>query len=192
MPKKLTISLVTFNGAKLLPFCLQSIREQTFQDFELVVFDNYSTDTTREIISRIYPEAKVIFSKKNVGFAVGHNTVICQTQSQYICALNQDVILHSDYFFHCIQWLESMLLCGAVQGKLLRVKELTRHPQSDRIDSCGIMLHPFFQHFSSLGENRLKTVFVKEQKVFGVTGTAPIYRMRALNECAIELDGKKE
>jgi GT2 family glycosyltransferase len=190
--KKLTVSLVTFNGARHLPFCLQSIRAQTFQDFDVVILDNHSSDDTREVISHVYPSAHLIMREKNSGFSGGHNSVISQTITPYVCVLNQDVVLDPDYFYHCMQWMESLPYCGAVQGMLLRVKELTHHPQSDRIDSCGITLHPLFQHIASLDENKLKYAHTKEQHVFGVTGTAPLYRMQAIKECAVTLDGKTE
>lgn len=192
MSKKLTVSLVTFNGANMLPHCLQSIHAQTFQDFELVIFDNHSTDATRSVIASIYPEAKLISSEKNNGFAVGHNTVIAQSTSSYICVLNQDVVLDPKYFFYCIQRLDESPELGSIQGKILRVKELTRTPYSDTIDTCGIAIHPFFHHFFSLGENAPEGTYNTEKRIFGAVGTAPVYRRQALEDCAISLDGKTE
>ncbi len=192
MQKKLTISLVTFNGEQMLPYCLQSIRAQKFQDFDLVIFDNNSTDATRLVVSTIYPEAILLTSEENSGFAAGHNTVIRESTSPYVCVLNQDVVLDQNYLLYCIQRMEISLDLGAVQGKILRVKELTHTPYADTIDTCGIALNPFFHHFVSLGENAPKKKYTHEQKIFGVVGTAPVYRKQALDDCAISLDGKKE
>lgn len=191
MPK-LTISLVTFNGVNLLSHCLQSIRDQTFQDFNLIVFDNHSTDATRDLVSHIYPEARIIAWEKNIGFAAGHNAVISESVSPYVCVLNQDVILDSEYLMRCIQRIETCSRCGAVQGKILRVQELTHTPFSDTIDTCGIALYPFFHHFSSLGEHQPEYAYEKEREIFGVAGTAAIYGRKALEDCAVSLGNRTE
>lgn len=191
MPK-LTISLVTFNGEKLLPYCLQSIRAQIFQDFELVVFDNHSTDETCEVVARLYPGARMIAPEKNVGFAAGHNAVIAQSTAPYLCVLNQDVFLEPDYFLLCIEQMDASAQFGAIQGKILRVKELTQSPHSDTIDTCGIRFRPFFHHVVSLGENAPERAYIHTQHIFGSVGTAPVYRREALEDCAVVLDGEKE
>ena len=48
-PAKLTIGLPVYNGERFLPQTLSSLLGQTFEDFEIIVCDNASTDHTREI-----------------------------------------------------------------------------------------------------------------------------------------------
>ena len=45
-PPVLSIGLFVYNGAKFLPVTLDSLLGQTFRDFELIIYDNASTDTT--------------------------------------------------------------------------------------------------------------------------------------------------
>ena len=45
----ITVGVPVYNGADLLDECLQSLARQTFADFEVLVFDNASTDATAEI-----------------------------------------------------------------------------------------------------------------------------------------------
>jgi glycosyltransferase involved in cell wall biosynthesis len=45
----LSIIIPTFNEERFLPYLLKSLKEQTFNDFEVIVADNNSTDATRSI-----------------------------------------------------------------------------------------------------------------------------------------------
>ena len=47
---KLTINLITWNGAKFIPALFNSLRNQTFKNWELIIIDNGSTDGTVEAI----------------------------------------------------------------------------------------------------------------------------------------------
>jgi len=49
MPPRLSIGLPVFNGADFLPAALESLLGQTFDDFELIISDNGSSDETPEI-----------------------------------------------------------------------------------------------------------------------------------------------
>ena len=48
-----TVIITTFNRENLLPRAIQSVRSQTFSDFELLVIDNGSTDHTKEVVQSI-------------------------------------------------------------------------------------------------------------------------------------------
>ena len=49
---KLTINLITWNGAKFIPALFNSLRNQTFKNWELIIIDNGSTDGTLAIIKK--------------------------------------------------------------------------------------------------------------------------------------------
>ena len=67
----ISIALATYNGEKYLREQLDSILKQTVQDFELIVCDDCSTDSTKAILNE-YAEndsrIKVFFNEKNLGF----------------------------------------------------------------------------------------------------------------------------
>jgi glycosyltransferase involved in cell wall biosynthesis len=50
--KKLIVQLVTWNGAKYIPFLFESLRAQTYTNWELVILDNGSSDDTPEVLQR--------------------------------------------------------------------------------------------------------------------------------------------
>ncbi|MBU0597166.1 glycosyltransferase family 2 protein, partial [Patescibacteria group bacterium] len=103
---KLSVHLVTWNGAKYIPYLFESLKKQTFKDWQLFILDNGSTDSTiadcRLQIDEFSIEAKIIESKENLGFAGGHNRLFQRTMnneqqpSDFVLLLNQDMYLEKD------------------------------------------------------------------------------------------------
>ena len=108
MQKKptVTISLLTWNGQKYLPWLLKSLSKQSFKDWELLVLDNASTDKSVDIIREYYPKARIVHQKQNIGFAKGHNLLINWSNSDYILVLNQDLILEPNYIRELVDFLQ--------------------------------------------------------------------------------------
>lgn len=189
--KKLIISVVVYNGEAYLAECLQSIKNQTFQDFECVVFDNNSQDTSCELVKKIYPEARLSENKENFGFSKAHNSVIRQTQSEYILLVNQDASLAPDYCEKLISFLDTHSDVGSVTGKIWRVASLTHELKSSTLDTCGIVIKR--NHYAgNINSLRFTKFAEKTQEIFGVAGTLPLYRRQALEDCALEISGRKE
>jgi glycosyltransferase involved in cell wall biosynthesis len=57
MPK-VTVSIPTFNRVNLLPFAIESVLKQSYQDFELIVCDDGSADGTPELMSQ-YTDSRI-------------------------------------------------------------------------------------------------------------------------------------
>ena len=70
MTPKITIGLPVYNGEKFIKKCIESILNQTFLDFELLISDNASTDSTSEICNEYASKDKRIrysCNLKNIG-----------------------------------------------------------------------------------------------------------------------------
>ena len=180
---RLTISLVTFNGASTIEPCVQSICLQSFTDWELVVFDNASTDDTVTRIKNLVPTATIIQSESNAGFAFGHNEVIRHSSAPYILILNQDVTLDSDYCKECIAAFETGSTIGSVTGMLLRTESLEDLPKDPVLDGCGLWIDQ--KYFVRLrGEEDRPSSYQDSCEVFGVPATAAFYRLESLKDSA--------
>ena len=64
------IIIPNYNGIAHLPACLDALRRQTRRDFCVVVVDDGSTDESRALLARFYPEVQVIGLPQNRGLAV--------------------------------------------------------------------------------------------------------------------------
>jgi len=86
---------VSWNGAHLLPACLDALRAQTLPpgDLSVVVVDNASTDGTAELLAREYPEVTCISSPTNLGFAGGVRLGMTGLTGRYVALVNNDLTL---------------------------------------------------------------------------------------------------
>lgn len=184
---RVSINLVTWNGKKYLPFCLDSVFKQTFRDFSLFILDNGSTDGTVEYLKNFQfpiPDFKTAFNEKNIGFAAGHNQAIEATKSEYILLLNQDIILESDFLSNVVKFLDAHPEVGAVTGKLLRW-DFCNGKKTDMLDSAGLKIWKNHR-LAELGSGEQDGENWKRPfEVFGVSGAAAVYRRSALESSAI-------
>jgi hypothetical protein len=128
---ELSVIIVNFNGLAWLPQCLSSLRQQTYQDFELIFVDNHSTDDSVAFVSQTYPEATIIQHAKNLGFAGGNNSGIRTAKGKYVILLNTDTRLTPTTFRDLLGAFKTIPRLGCVQPKLILMKDNTK------LDSCG-------------------------------------------------------
>ena len=87
------IVIVTWNSAKFIAGCLESLRKLERPPREIVVVDNASMDATRAMVRERFPEARLIEKGANSGFCRANNTGINQTTSPFVLVLNPDTTL---------------------------------------------------------------------------------------------------
>lgn len=109
-----TVIVVNWNGGHMLPDCLGALGRQTLRDFQVWVVDNASTDGSRELLARDFPDVRVLANPDNRGFAGGNNTALREVTTQYAVLLNNDATPEPD-------WLEHLLLPFALDPKLAAV-----------------------------------------------------------------------
>ena len=71
-----SVIIPAFNAEKFIYSCIESVLNQTFQDFELIICDNASTDGTSQIIKQFAGQIKIITLSENIGPAGGRNAGI--------------------------------------------------------------------------------------------------------------------
>lgn len=103
-----SVVISNFNYGKYLHEAIDSVLAQTFQDFEIIIIDDGSTDLyTREILTALNkPKTQVIF-QENQGLPRTRNNGIKIAQGKYICCLDSDDCLKPTYLEKCIYELET-------------------------------------------------------------------------------------
>lgn len=90
MPK-VSVMIPTHNRSTLLRVAIQSVLQQTFQDFETVVVDDASNDNTEEVVNSFADQRiKYIRHKTNQGEATTRNTGLKNGKGEYIAFLDDD------------------------------------------------------------------------------------------------------
>lgn len=85
-----TVLVLNWNGARFLPRCLDALASQTFEDFEVLVLDNASTDGSVDEVEAIWPEFRLIRFPSNLGFAQGNNRGASYARGSWFAFLNND------------------------------------------------------------------------------------------------------
>ncbi len=89
--KKLCVVIPSYNHGKFLKKAIDSVLNQTYKDFELIIIDDASTDNSRKIIDS-YKDPRIIkyYNAENQGAVVTLNQLIEFANSEYIALLNSD------------------------------------------------------------------------------------------------------
>ena len=95
MPQ-VTVILPTWNREKWLKTSIESVLSQTFQDFELIVVDDASTDSTGKILESYSGKIRTILLPENLGVSAARNTAIVQSDSKWIAFLDSDDYWHAE------------------------------------------------------------------------------------------------
>lgn len=96
---KVSIGVPVYNVAEYLPQCLDSILNQTFQDFEIILVDDGSTDNSFEICQEyVAKDSRFrLIHQKNKGLAGARNTIIKNVKTEYIAWVDSDDWIEENY-----------------------------------------------------------------------------------------------
>jgi len=132
-PAKVAIGLPVRNGERYLALAIQSILGQTFEDFELIVSDNASTDRTEEITREfMHTDPRVLYRRNdtNVGVAENFNRSFRGTKSTYYRWAAYDDVIEPTYLQRCVDLLDS------------HPDVVIAHTYSNYIDADGLVTRP--------------------------------------------------
>jgi GT2 family glycosyltransferase len=90
---QLTFIITTYNSAGVIDNCLNKIN---FNNYEVIVIDNNSSDKTTEIVSEKYPLVNLIKNKKNYGYGRANNIGLRATTTPYALILNPDAFIFEE------------------------------------------------------------------------------------------------
>jgi len=104
--QKIEVSVIvpTYNSCDTLPQCLESIKRQNYHFYEIIIVDNYSTDSTVEIAERYRPE--IIFHRGNAASA--RNVGIANSSGKYVLLLDSDQIVSKTLTGECVRICEKL------------------------------------------------------------------------------------
>jgi len=90
MPK-ISVCIPTFNRVNLLPFAIESVRQQTYQDFELIICDDGSQDGTPELMSQ-YTDNRIKYIRhpENIGKSNNMRSGFDAATSEYFIKFDDD------------------------------------------------------------------------------------------------------
>lgn len=129
----LSVIIPTYNHARFLPQAVKSVFDQTYQNFEIIVVDDGSTDNTRETAQNYSKDCRFRYIyQENRGLAASRNTGLRTVQGEYVAFLDADDVFLPRKLEIQLDWFETHPSCGMVfsgfyfmndQGELIRAHE---------------------------------------------------------------------
>jgi glycosyltransferase involved in cell wall biosynthesis len=107
---KVSVCIPTYNYAEYISFAVESVLNQTFQDFELIILDDCSSDGTQEVVQKYLTDERIIFevNSVNLGLPGNWNRCIEKARGKYIkFILADDMFASSDALARMVSVLDS-------------------------------------------------------------------------------------
>lgn len=110
MNPRVSIGLPIYNGEKYLKETMESLLNQTFTDYELLISDNASTDATEEIC-RSYAEQddriRYFRLEDNLGASENHNRLVAMASGEYFKWTAHDDLCEPTFIERCVEVLDN-------------------------------------------------------------------------------------
>lgn len=176
---RVAIIIVSWNNKDILPDCIKSVQNQTYQHIDTYIIDNDSKDYTAEFVSTNYPGITLINGGSNLGFAKGNNVAIKQAiktknDYQYFVLLNTDARLRPDWVEKVVEFAERKPTGAVFQSITLDYYD------TNIIDST----HIYISRAGQGTQGNWREPFVGEKgplRVFGVNAAAALISRRFID-----------
>lgn len=170
-----SVIVVSFNGIRLLPACLESLHTQTYPRREVVLVDNASIDGSVEWVRDRFPDVRIVRNETNRGFAAGCNAGIAVAEGSIIATLNSDAVAGSGWIENGVAAFQDRPDVGMVASRVV----FARHPEV--VESAGIGLDRAGVAWDRLNGEPLAAA-ADAAEVFGPSGGAALYRRELLDD----------
>ena len=155
----------------------------TYENLEVIVSDNGSTDGSVSIITQQFPQVRLVRLDQNYGFAKGYNLTLEKVEADYFALINSDVEVQPGWLTPIIDLLEKDKFNAACQPKLLSYNNRNIFEYAGGaggwLDSFG---YPFARgrifDVSEVDEGQYDSI----ERVFWVTGAAMVIRSEVFRQ----------
>lgn len=176
---RLSVIIPNWNGAHFLPTCLDALRRQTHPAAEVIVVDNASSDESRELLARDYPEVRLLPLDENRGFAGAVNAGIRAAEGEIIVLLNNDTEADPQWLAELDRALAEHPDAGSAASKIrLFEPRDTFHSAGDSYRTDGLPVNRGVWQ-KDVGQ------FDREEYIFGGCGGAVAYRREMLEQIGL-------
>ena len=137
--------VASYNGARTLKLCLESLQRLNYPDYEIILVDDGSTDETRKIVEEVNaqrrarsaaPHAPLVYIRheKNFGLSVARNTGILAATGEIVAFTDSDCRADEDWLYYLVGTLAGSEFAGVGGPNLL--------PPEDSRVAAAVMVSP--------------------------------------------------
>jgi GT2 family glycosyltransferase len=154
-PPKIAIIILNWNGKEDTIECLESLKQITYPNYEILIVDNHSTDGSVECFRERYPDVEILENEKNLGYAEGNNVGIRKVMERgvdYVLLLNDDTVVDKEFLGELVKAAQSDLKVGFAGPKVYYYDYKGR---KDVIHSAGAKIDIRRGYAPPIGANEL-------------------------------------
>jgi GT2 family glycosyltransferase len=176
----LSVIIPNWNGKRFLEECLDSLKEQTFHNFETILVDNGSTDGSAKYAEERYGDfVRIIRNKKNLGFTGGNNVGIAAAKGEYIVLLNNDTWAEPT-------WLEELVNATQLDRPVgMWASKVYSYYKRDRIEAVGELIYWDGLNRSRGQYEHEEGQYEKMEEIFFPPGCGGMYRKVVFEEIGL-------
>ncbi len=171
--------ITNWNGRHFLEKCLSTLFAQNFQDFEVFVVDNNSTDDSVAWVRQHFPQVRLLENEANVGLCAANNRGILATGAEFVAILNNDTEFEPDWLGSLVRAMEADPSVGMCASKMLLTD------RRDMIESAGIVVDRAGIAWGLESGSPDGQGVAVPTPVFGACGGAALYRREMLLEIGL-------
>ena len=126
----ISVVISVYNGEAFVKECVNSVLNQTFEDFEYIILNNGSTDRTVEILSKYKDPRLRIIHQENLGVPKSLNKGVALTSSDLIARVDADDYVYPSWLEKCHEFMsenQDVVVCSCRFDVLIKGKF---YPQS--------------------------------------------------------------
>ncbi len=150
-----SVVICTFNRAKCLKRCIESLKKQTYQNFEIIVVNGPSTDETNQVLEG-YRELKVVTQEKLNGLSAARNLGIEASTGEIVAFIDDDAKADENWIKYLVEGYTDESV-GGVGGPVFDITGNWYQFRNGYISKAGI---PSFIHENDLNYNDPKAYFL--------------------------------
>ena len=175
----LSVVIVSWNGLRYLPGCLDALLPQLPPGAEVVLVDNGSTNGTAAWVDATYPAIRTIGLRENLGFAGGVNAGLRAARGTLLLLLNNDAFVEAGFVASLLEAMERCPEVGAAGAVL------TFAHRPELVASAGIRVRRDGVALDLWAGRRVADLPATPQAIMGPSGGAALYRRALLEDVGL-------
>ncbi len=183
----ITIGILSFKDQKYLAQNLAQLLKLDYPHYEILICDNNPDEEIYHWLHREFPAISVIRPGKNTGFGGGHNLLIDKAKGEFYLCFNSDMVPEQGFLKELMACMHENPKVGVASGKLLQWRNFPQKPDLSHehfLDTTGLIIKKNHQVIDRGQGQQDRGQFDREEKIWGASGAAPLFRIKALKEVA--------
>ncbi len=176
---RVSIIILSWNGKDLLHDCLLSVLSQSYQDLEVLVVDNGSSDGTAEMLEADFPRVRLLRQQSNRGFCAGNNIAIEECSGELLLLLNNDAELDRCFVETMVAAADEYPETGMFAARVMMFD------RREVFDSTGLLVYPDGICRSRGWLEKDLGQYDRDEEVLGPNGCAAVYRREMLDDVGL-------